>query len=549
MDIKEESEERSMRENEEQNVREDENEDSGERTDGDEESDKDEETYEEEDDGTDEEKNDGTEEERDNETEGEKDDENAEKVDKDGGRKDEYQPVHNQHSQNFQQPQAVQPRRRGRPPKSSEHFMRDHDNHLSVLPSNSRPSTPPPLEIPKPDGTVKGQFLHELYSFMTHIGQPITKVPHLGYQELDLHLLYQIVIGRGGMDEVTKKQEWKTVYQELGIPTMSTSASYNTRTNYKKHLYLYELEHCDFNERRPMGMEPKYGVGEYVRIVSSNYEGQVFYAKVVKCRWRNAKNVYYVHYNGWSNSHDEWMPEPVLSKLLPTEVGNPEKLFNPQPTRSSKSNHIIGDPLPFPSRESERIKTPKKSRPDSEDEYATFTPQREESPAGVPSVRRTRGRDRFMERESVGGTTFATVKAEMQKLEDESLLDYVPPRKPRFLNSLNLHTYSPPKPPAPFKSELLKLVDLRVPNIDDLVERPPKFQFTVSDATKRTRRDNIVALEKELMTIKKEYGRKRKLLNLYYGPSSGSGGESTSSGSSTTEAETLSSRRTRRAKA
>jgi hypothetical protein len=260
--------------------------------------------------------------------------------------------------------------------------------------------------------------------------------------------------------------------------------------------------------------------------------------------------VYYVHYNGWSNSHDEWMPESVLSKLLPGEAGNPEKLFNPQPTRSSKSNHIIGDPLPPPSRESERIKTPKKSRPDSDDEYATFPPQKEESPSGVASVRRTRGRDRFMESCDVSGPTFAIVNAEMQKLEDESLLDYVPPRKPRFLSSLNLHTYSPARSPAPLKEELLKLVDLRVPNIDDLVERPPKFQFSLPDTTKPTRRDNIVALEKELLAIKKEYGRKRKLLTLYYGPSSGSGGESTSSGSSTTGAGTgaLSPRRTRRAK-
>lgn len=112
-------------------------------------------------------------------------------------------------------------------------------------------------------------------------GQPITKVPSLGYQELDLFLLYRLVIERGGMDEVTRRQEWKLVYQDLAIPTMSTSASYNTRTNYKKYLYLYELENNDFADRmRPKDAQPKFQVGSFIRIVSSVFEGQVFYAQV-----------------------------------------------------------------------------------------------------------------------------------------------------------------------------------------------------------------------------------------------------------------------------
>lgn len=65
-------------------------------------------------------------------------------------------------------------------------------------------------------------------------GRSISKVPSLGYQELDLFRLYYLVVMRGGMDEVSRQQLWKNVYQDLEIPTMSTSASYNTRTNYKK---------------------------------------------------------------------------------------------------------------------------------------------------------------------------------------------------------------------------------------------------------------------------------------------------------------------------
>ena len=127
----------------------------------------------------------------------------------------------------------------------------------------------------------KETFLKDLYSFMQARGQPISKLPSLGYKELDLYLLYQLVIARGGMDDVTSKQEWKLVYQDLGIPTMSTSASYNTRTNYKKYLYLYELEHCDFPDKnRPKDAKPMYQIGEFIRIVSSVFEGQVFFARV-----------------------------------------------------------------------------------------------------------------------------------------------------------------------------------------------------------------------------------------------------------------------------
>lgn len=206
----------------------------------------------------------------------------------------------------------------------------------------------------------KNDFIERLYKFLESRGQPIVKMPSLGYQELDLHQLYRLVVSRGGMDRVTQRQEWKAVYQELGIPTMSTSASYNTRTNYKKYLYLYELEHYDFPDQpRPRGKEAKFEIGEYIRIVSEMYAGQVFYAVILKCRFRDGNNVYYVHYNGWSNSHDEWMPEKVISKLLPEESENAEALPNPPPSRSSKSNHIISDEY-FAGEKHFHPRTPKK---------------------------------------------------------------------------------------------------------------------------------------------------------------------------------------------
>lgn len=190
------------------------------------------------------------------------------------------------------------------------------------------------------------QFKQSLYTFMEKRGMPITKVPSLGYQELDLLKLYKLVIKRGGMDVVTRNQEWKSVYQDLEIPTMSTSASYNTRTNYKKYLYLYELEHCDFENNEDgekRRTEPAFEVNDYIRIVSEVWDGQVFYAKIIKYRYNGEEEQYeyYVHYNGWGASHDEWMPESVLSALTEEEAEDPESLCNPAPSRSSKSNRII----------------------------------------------------------------------------------------------------------------------------------------------------------------------------------------------------------------
>lgn len=109
-----------------------------------------------------------------------------------------------------------------------------------------------------------------------------------------------------------------------------------------RFLYLYELEYCNFNNGpRPVDKEPRFKVGQYVRIESSVLEGQIFYAQISKYRWRNNTNMYYVHYNGWSTSHDEWMPEDVLDNLKPSEAVSPADLVNPNPSRSSKSNHII----------------------------------------------------------------------------------------------------------------------------------------------------------------------------------------------------------------
>lgn len=146
---------------------------------------------------------------------------------------------------------------------------------------------------------------------------------------------------------------------------MSTSASYNTRTNYKKFLYLYELEHFD-SQSHTVALpgktldEGRQGNGEtgdggflfrndfYVGV--RGLDEQLYYGKIVS-RLRRSVNLYYIQYNGWSNSHDEWVPENVIEKVPNPQNPNDseqeasqsqiKRLSNPPPNRSSKTNHIV----------------------------------------------------------------------------------------------------------------------------------------------------------------------------------------------------------------
>jgi hypothetical protein len=211
------------------------------------------------------------------------------------------------------------------------------------------------------------EFVESLYKFMIKKQRPIQKAPSLGYQTLDLFKLYKSVVSRGGMDEVTRLQAWKSIYQDLGIPTMSTSASYNTRTNYKKFLYLYELEHFDPQTRKLISQNTRdqtdidskntfqFDMDSFVRIRAE--DNSIYFGKIIS-QLKRTINLYYIQYNGWSSSHDEWVLETSLEPLLPDEMncvenaiklssnGSPNKkllskLSNPAPNRSSKTNRIV----------------------------------------------------------------------------------------------------------------------------------------------------------------------------------------------------------------
>lgn len=86
------------------------------------------------------------------------------------------------------------------------------------------------------------EFLDKLFSYMQNKGTPITRIPIMAKQPLDLYKLFKLVVERGGLVEVIKKKAWRNVAKELNLPASITSAAFTMRSQYVKYLYPYECE-------------------------------------------------------------------------------------------------------------------------------------------------------------------------------------------------------------------------------------------------------------------------------------------------------------------
>ncbi|XP_028273824.1 AT-rich interaction domain 6 isoform X2 [Parambassis ranga] len=84
------------------------------------------------------------------------------------------------------------------------------------------------------------RFLKDLYLFMKKRDTPIERIPHLGFKQIDLFLMFKTVSELGGYQQVTAQQLWKQVYNTLGGNPRSTSAATCTRRHYEKLLLPYE---------------------------------------------------------------------------------------------------------------------------------------------------------------------------------------------------------------------------------------------------------------------------------------------------------------------
>ncbi|XP_076844997.1 AT-rich interaction domain 6 [Brachyhypopomus gauderio] len=95
-------------------------------------------------------------------------------------------------------------------------------------------------------------FLKDLYFFMKQRDTPIERIPHLGFKQIDLFVMYKAVKELGGYHQVTAQQLWKKVYNILGGNPRSTSAATCTRRHYEKLLLAYEYHLAGYGEDIPI---------------------------------------------------------------------------------------------------------------------------------------------------------------------------------------------------------------------------------------------------------------------------------------------------------
>uniref|UniRef100_A0AAF5Q2Y6 Uncharacterized protein n=2 Tax=Wuchereria bancrofti TaxID=6293 RepID=A0AAF5Q2Y6_WUCBA len=92
------------------------------------------------------------------------------------------------------------------------------------------------------DDIKRKEWLDDWLGFMHRIGKPVTRIPIMAKQVLDLYELYRLVVQHGGLVEIINKKLWREITRGLNLPSSITSAAFTLRTQYQKYLYDYECE-------------------------------------------------------------------------------------------------------------------------------------------------------------------------------------------------------------------------------------------------------------------------------------------------------------------
>ncbi|KAI5096290.1 AT-rich interaction domain 6 [Silurus meridionalis] len=95
-------------------------------------------------------------------------------------------------------------------------------------------------------------FLKDIYFFMKQRDTPIERIPHLGFKQINLYMMFKAVMELGGYHQVTAQQLWKKVYNILGGNPRSTSAATCTRRHYEKLLLPYEYHLAGYGDEIPI---------------------------------------------------------------------------------------------------------------------------------------------------------------------------------------------------------------------------------------------------------------------------------------------------------
>ncbi|CAD5207088.1 unnamed protein product [Bursaphelenchus okinawaensis] len=92
------------------------------------------------------------------------------------------------------------------------------------------------------DDKKRKEWLDEWFRFMQAKGKPVTRIPIMAKQVLDLYELYRLVVQHGGLVEIINKKLWREITKGLNLPSSITSAAFTLRTQYQKYLYDFECE-------------------------------------------------------------------------------------------------------------------------------------------------------------------------------------------------------------------------------------------------------------------------------------------------------------------
>ncbi|XP_068248405.1 uncharacterized protein [Palaemon carinicauda] len=80
------------------------------------------------------------------------------------------------------------------------------------------------FQTPALNRLIEVDFMSKLHKFMKDRGTPITRVPHIGYRQLNVFELFTKVQQLGGFEAVGEKKMWKNLYDEMsGISPASSS--------------------------------------------------------------------------------------------------------------------------------------------------------------------------------------------------------------------------------------------------------------------------------------------------------------------------------------
>ncbi|XP_053320572.1 AT-rich interactive domain-containing protein 3B [Spea bombifrons] len=155
-----------------------------------------------------------------------------------------------------------------------EHIKQENSSWSEDLDGRSREASRDFAKLYELDSDPKRkEFLDDLFVFMQKKGTPISRIPIMAKQLLDLYMLYKLVTEKGGLVEVINKKIWREITKGLNLPTSITSAAFTLRTQYMKYLYLYECEkkclsspaelQAAIDGNRREGRRPSYGSSSF----------------------------------------------------------------------------------------------------------------------------------------------------------------------------------------------------------------------------------------------------------------------------------------------